>query len=84
MKAVNTILLILLFSCNQQNENNKIVNLDSDQIQLGEIVHDTLSAEQIIKIKHIQSTFQEVYPTTLDETISNFKRDQNPYNEIAI
>lgn len=84
MKAINTILLILLFSCNPKKENNEIVNLDSDQIKIGEIVHDTLSADNLIKIKHIQSTFQEVYPSTLEETINNFKRDQNPDNEIAI
>ncbi|MDY0930308.1 hypothetical protein [Chryseobacterium sp. CFBP8996] len=85
MKAINIItILTLLFSCHSKKENNEIVNLDSEQIKLGEIVHDTLSAEQLLKIKHIQSTFQEVYPVTLEETIINFKRDQNPDNEIAI
>lgn len=85
MKAINIItILTLLFSCHSKKENNEIVNLDSEQIKLGEIVHDTLSAEQLLKIKHIQSTFQEVYPVTLEETIINFKRDQNPDNEIVV
>ncbi|MFL9833030.1 hypothetical protein [Chryseobacterium terrae] len=85
MKTIYLILiLILVFSCNSKKENSENVIIDPNHIRVGEIVHDTLSNEQIEKIKHIQSTFQEVYPIGLEETITNFKRDQNPDNEISI
>ncbi len=67
-----------LFSC-QSKPDNSVANL---RIQPNQIVHDTLSAEQIAKIKKIQATFAEVNPSTLAETLVNFQRDQNPDNEI--
>lgn len=58
--------------------------MNPNDIQLSEVVHDSLTADQIQRIKKIQSTFAEVYPMSLEETITNFKRDQNPDNEIDI
>jgi hypothetical protein len=85
MKILYTIpFLILIFSCNPKKENNEIVTIYPNEIQVGEIVHDSLTTDQLDKIKIIQTTFQEVYPTTLEETITDFKRDLNPDNEIAI
>jgi hypothetical protein len=43
-----------------------------------------LSAGQIEKITKIQTAFAEVNPSSLEETITDFKRDRNPDNEIAI
>ncbi len=51
---------------------------------MSDVVHDSLTTNQIDKIKKIQSTFAEVYPVSLEETITNFKRDQNPDSEIDI
>jgi hypothetical protein len=70
-----------LFSC-ASKQNSPVKTVRADQIQPNRIVHDTLSTEQIAQIKKIQVTFAEVNPSTLDETITNFKRDQNPDNEI--
>ncbi len=36
------------------------------------------------KITYIQKTFEEILPVSLEETITNFKRDQNPDKEIEI
>ncbi|MFN3852616.1 MAG: hypothetical protein ACK4NY_24525 [Spirosomataceae bacterium] len=58
--------------------------MNPNDIQVNEVVHDSLTTAQIDKIKTIQSTFVEVYPVSLEETITNFKRDQNPDNEIDI
>lgn len=55
-----------------------------EDLTLGPIVHETLSDEQLEKINLIQEAFNEVYPIPLDETLENFKRDQNPDNEIEI
>ncbi|MBO6185704.1 MAG: hypothetical protein J6O88_13625 [Chryseobacterium sp.] len=75
---------VFIFSCQRKKENSEIITIESDQIQRNKIIHDTITSDQLDKIKIIQKTFQEVYPVTLKETIDNFKRDQNPDNEIAI
>lgn len=45
---------------------------------------NTLTKEQIHKIKKIQFTLSEVHPVSLEETINIFKSDQNPDSEIDI
>ncbi|MGC3945107.1 MAG: hypothetical protein QM762_11430 [Chryseolinea sp.] len=55
-----------------------------NDIKPGQIVHDTLSKEQLGKIKRIHNAFSEVMKSSLAETIDNFKRDQHPDREIAI
>ena len=83
-------LLLLLFpfffNCCSSNENqeSKTIMIDPKEIRPNEVVHESLSATQIEKIKQIQSTFSEVFPVSLEETITNFKRDANPDKEIAI
>jgi len=47
-------------------------------------MHNSLTKEQIQKIEKIQSTLAEVHAVSLEETINNFKRDQNPDSEINI
>jgi hypothetical protein len=76
----------LLVSCENKNRNVSadVKEMKTSDISLSPIRHDTLSKEQLDKIKQIQTTFAEVNPTPLDTTIENFKRDQNPDREIAI
>lgn len=77
--------ILIIASCNSnKSEKNSIQKINPDDIRLSKIRHDTLSLDQISKIKIIQSTFEEVYPMSLDETITNFKRDLHPDSEIAI
>src|SRR5687768_9289473 len=79
------LLFLSIISCGQKNEpKDKIVTLDPNQIQQNNIVHDSLSSDQIEKIEIIQSTFFEVDSISLEESIDNFKRDLNPDEEIAI
>jgi hypothetical protein len=83
------LLLVALFSffnyCTSDKRGEpKTITVDPKNIVPSEIVHDTLSATQIEKIKQIQLTFAEVFPATLEETITDFKRDAHPDNEIAI
>lgn len=72
-------------SCNSnhQNEQNSM-KVDVSTLHVSPVVHDTLSPAQLGKIEFIHNTFAEVQPGTLEETITDFKRDQNPDNEIAI
>jgi len=87
MRKITLIIIITasLFSCKENtksNNNIKVTNIE-DLIP-GPIVNDSLSKKQLDQIKNIHQTFIEVNPISLKETISNFKRDQNPDNEIFI
>ncbi|RKS02858.1 hypothetical protein [Flavobacterium sp. 102] len=77
-------LAIIISSCNFNKAEDNVQTIDPKNIKLNEVIHDSLSKEQIHKIEKIQSTFAEVYPVSLEETITNFKRDQNPDSEIEI
>ncbi|MGA6119184.1 hypothetical protein [Sphingobacterium anhuiense] len=88
-KQFVTLSLIAIFgltilSCNTDNKSTNNETMNVNDLTLGPVVHDTLNNDQIEKITKIQIAFSEVDPITLEETISNFKRDQNPDNEIAI
>ena len=82
------LILIILTSCSEAAKKVQEEEADSDSnmgnLRLGPIIHESLSEEQIEKIKFIQETFEEVYPVSLDETITNFKRDKNPDSEIKV
>ncbi len=80
--------LLLIFSsitfftaCDKRNETETI---DPNKIRLNEVVHDTLTSEQIEKITKIHSTFAEVDTTSLENVIADFRRDLNPDSEIDI
>lgn len=76
---------LIFCSCNSdKNDEKNIQTMNPNDIQLNEVVHDSLTTEQIVKITTIHSTFEEVYQVSLEETITNFKRDQNPDSEIDI
>ena len=79
------IVTVSIVSCKEKStldSNNETTNIEN--LTPGPIVHESLSDEQLEKIKFIQKTFDEVYPVSLEETITNFKRDQNPDNEINV
>jgi len=54
-----------------------------ENVRLGDVVQDSLTPAQVEKISRIQATFAEVYPVSLAETITDFRRDQHPDQEIA-
>ncbi|MFT5916833.1 MAG: hypothetical protein ACI81T_003343 [Bacteroidia bacterium] len=79
------ILTFSAISCKEtakSDSNVKTINIED--LKPGPIANESLSEEQLEKIQFIQKTFSEVYPVSLEETITNFKRDQNPDNEIEI
>ena len=80
------LLLIITFitfftACDKRNEPRTI---DPNKIKLNEVVHDALTSEQINKITKIHSTFAEVDTSSLENVITDFKRDLNPDSEIDI
>jgi hypothetical protein len=92
MKINNIILLagllLILFSIftsyKKAQKNKSVESINPNDLIPGPIVHDQLSDEQIEKITKIQTAFSDVYQISLDETITNFKRDRNPDNEIRV
>ena len=84
------VLLVVLgftfFSCKTkvESENTTVEKVDTSNLTPSPVVHDTLNSAQLEKIKKIQQVFSVIDPGTLEETIDDFKRDQNPDHEIAI
>jgi hypothetical protein len=79
------LLIVSVISCKEKTESDS--NAETTNIEdlvLGPIVHESLSEKQLENIKFIQEIFNEVCPISLEETITNFKRDQNPDNEINV
>jgi hypothetical protein len=79
-----TILIFAIISCKEDKKSNIIETTNIINLTPGPIVNESLSKEQLEKIGFIQETFNEVFPVSLDETITNFKRDQNPDSEINV
>jgi hypothetical protein len=68
----------------KDREKPETTEMAIQDLKLNEIVHDSLTDKQLKDIEKIQKVFSEVNTSSLEETITNFKRDQNPDNEIAI
>jgi hypothetical protein len=77
-------IIISIPACNSTEQKPEIVKMDPKEISVGPVVHDSLTTEQMEKVKRIQKTFEEVYPASLEETVTDFKRDQHPDKEITI
>ncbi|MEO8255531.1 MAG: hypothetical protein ABI554_14210 [Flavobacterium sp.] len=74
--------LFLILSCNKKE--NQVQKINPNDIRINEVVHDSLTSEQIEKIKTIHNIFAEVDKSSLEQTITDFKRDLHPDNEIEI
>jgi hypothetical protein len=78
---------LTVFSCKEKEKARPlpttIGKIDPNELTPSPIVHETLSPDQMEKIMTIQRVFAEVNPSTLEETIDDFKRDKNPDSEIA-
>ncbi|KAA1247033.1 hypothetical protein [Aquimarina sp. RZ0] len=82
----NQILLficIAIISC-KEGKKPTYENIEIEQIGPDPVVHESLTEEQLEKIKEIYNAFKEVYPISLQETIKNFKRDHHPDKEIEL
>lgn len=71
-------------ACNSSEQKSKVVAMNTKDVNLSPVIHDSLTTGQREKVRRIQKTFEEVYPVSLEETVANFKRDQNPDKEIGI
>jgi hypothetical protein len=79
------LVILTMAACNTPDQNKDKEKLfKTSELQLGPVRHDTLSTTQLADIRKIQQVFAGVYPASLDETITNFKRDAHPDGEIAV
>jgi PBP1b-binding outer membrane lipoprotein LpoB len=85
MKVFISILILLLFlnACNNHPGANEETTT-SDTSYSVRVVQDTLSDIQLETITRIQAIFSEVYPVSLEETISDFKKDPDRNRQIVI
>lgn len=58
--------------------------IDSNQIQVGPVVHEQLSPELLLCITNVHATFADVDGTPLQEWIDDFKRDRDPEANVRI
>ncbi len=58
--------------------------MDPNVILQGPVLRDTLSNEQMKQIDYLHATFKEVHTVSKEKWIEDFKRDQNPDQEIEI
>ncbi|KZS38733.1 hypothetical protein AWE51_14190 [Aquimarina aggregata] len=77
--------IFLLTACqNTKQGNSEYQNIEIEKLTPESVVHEKLTEKQLGSIKRIHETFREVYPVSLEQTITNFKRDQHPDNEIEV
>ncbi len=88
MKNIAFILSAVLIFCScksGKDEKQNIQTMDPNDIRIStEVRHDSLTADQMIKVKKIYLTFADVYPVSLEETILNFRKDLDPDSEIKV
>ncbi len=83
---VSALAAFVFISCGTKEKEavSQVDTVDANRVVINEIIHDTLSAAQMERIKRIHTVFLEVEPVSFEETVSDFKRDQNPDREIEI
>jgi len=78
--------LISISACKPdiQNKENQPISKEPEKQVTVLSKPDSLSSSQLEDIKIIHATFSEVYPISLNESIKNFKKDQDTNREIQI
>jgi hypothetical protein len=77
------ILVPVLDACNNHPTANTGSTVTDTSYSIR-VIEDTLSDIQLEKITRIQAIFSEVYPVSLDETISDFKKDPDRDRQIQM
>ena len=57
-------------------------NISFDNLEPGPIRHAELSSALVARIKDIHATLDEVYPSSLEEWLDDFRRDLHPEHEV--
>lgn len=82
---------LVLASCTEGESPNEIKQedppvemLNVDDISAGPVLHKTLTPEQLEKVDFLYETFKEVDETPKSQWIEDFKRDDDPDDEIGV
>ncbi|MGV8130930.1 MAG: hypothetical protein ACP5N7_02395 [Candidatus Pacearchaeota archaeon] len=59
-------------------------NISLDDIQTGIIKHESLPEDLVVRIHNFKQKLGDVEPSSVEETIENFKEDTNPEKEILM
>ena len=73
----------LLTAC-QSNTPGTATTPAVPQLQPGPVLRDSLSRQQLQKIDYLVTSFREVDPSSREQWIAGFQKDQNPDKEIDI
>lgn len=57
-------------------------NIPLDELDPSPIRHAELSPDLVARVKDIQATFDEVYPSSLADWLDDFRRDLHPEQEV--
>lgn len=86
-RLVCIVALTLGLGCGHEpaaNNQGKVEWVDAKSIQPGPVQRESLSDEQMERIRALQATFAEVDPSSLEKWADGFKRDADPDNELQI
>jgi len=80
-----TLVLWVAAACEQQPSKNKGPEwVDTKTLNRGPVRREGLTPDQLRRTKEIQQALAEVDPSSLEEWVDGFKRDQDPEREIAV
>ncbi len=66
------------------SNNGKLETVNINDLKMNNIVHEELQEDLLNRIMKFHAVLKEVNGISLDDTIENFKRDQNPKNELLV
>jgi hypothetical protein len=75
-------MMLTIFSCDRPTPSPERVK--TQDVEAGPVRHDTLTPQQLNRLRTVQATLAEVDASPLEKWIDDFKRDVNPDLEIAI
>ncbi|QNH61282.1 hypothetical protein [Hymenobacter sediminicola] len=75
---------VLLQACQSEAPKETVVEASPQEVQPGPVVSDSLTRQQLEKIDYLVTSFREVDPSSREQWIADFQKDQNPDKEIDI
>lgn len=80
---LTSFLALVGMSCHKTQDKESTI-VPAASLQPGPIQHAQLTEKQLERVSKLHQTFVDVDKSSLETWIDNFKRDDNPDNEIAI
>ena len=87
------LLFLAMFGCDKSSQetsdtesasSDQVKSIPVDQIERGPIRHEELTEEQMARLRVLQETLEEVFPSPIEDWVDSFKREQYPERELRI